>query len=808
MKMFRLDLRYSLRIFRKNPSYTAITILLLALGIGANTAIFSVANSVLLRPLPYADPERLVVTLHGGDAPVSPADYLDYKKSVRAFEQMGAAQMWGGSLTGGDRPEQIPGVQVTANMMSVLGVAPVIGRTFTPEEEHAGNSNVLLLSYALWQGRFGGDSGVVGKRVSLDRVPYTVIGVMPRGFQFAPFWATRAQMWSPLVLDNRLNDRGGRSLRVFARLREGVSVAEAQAEMDAFARHLAESYPQTNAKLGISVVPLREKVVRSIRPTLLVLLGTVGFVLLIACATVGNLMLARAVARRKEMALRLAVGAGASDLIRMILTEVLVLAASGGIVGILLGHWAVGLAIETLPPGSIPRLADLGFDGTTMLFAGAVTLVTAALAGLLPSMQALRANLNADLKGANRGSDEGGTRGRTRSVLIGAEVALSLVLLAGAGLMMRTMLALQAVDAGFNFRHLLTMQIAISGTDYNQNGRRSTLFGDVRNRLAQMPGVQSVSAINHLPIGGDLWNLEYTIEGRPKPAPGDETSAIYRVAMRGYFHTMQIGLIQGRDFDERDNERAPLVAVINEAMAKRQWPGESPVGKIIHYGITGEEQTLPRTVIGVVRNARQNDWTSPLRDEIYLPYDQRPDSMGLSYLTFVLRTHRDPNGMADAARKYIGAFNKNLPVSELTSMDRVVANELWRQRLATAVIGAFAGVAVLLAAVGIYGVISYSMRYRIREIAIRMALGAESSDLVGLALREGMKPVFVGTFAGLICALALTRYMMTLLYGVTAADPLTFACIVAALLAVCLSANLIPALRTTRVDPLVALRQD
>ena len=808
MKTLKLDLRYSLRIFRKDPGYIAITILLLALGIGANTAIFSVANSVLLRPLPYAHPERLVVTLHGGDAPVSPADYLDYKKSVRAFAQMGAAQAWGGSLTGGDRPEQIPGVQMTASMMQVLGVAPFIGRTFTPEEEHAGNSKVLLLSYALWQGHFGGDAGVVGRQVSLDRVRYTVIGVMPRGFRFAPFWATRAQMWAPLVLDKRLNDRGGRSLRAFARLRDGVTVAQAQSEMDAVAARLAESYPQTNAKLGISVVPLNEKVVRSVRPTLLVLLGTVGLVLLIACATVGNLMLARAVARRKEMALRLAVGARAGDLIRMILTEVLLLAAFGGLVGILFGHWALGVAIGTLPPGSIPRLADLGFDGSTLLFAGAVTLVTAALAGLIPSMQAMRANLNSDLKQADRGSDEGGTRGRTRSALIAAEVALSLVLLAGAGLMMRTMLALQAVDAGFNFRHLLTMQIAVSGTDYDQNGRRANLFHDVRDRLASMAGVESVSAINHLPIGGDIWNLDYTIEGRPKAAPGEQPSAVYRVAMPGYFRTMQIGLIQGRDFDQHDNESAPLVAIVNEAMAKRQWPNQSPLGKVIHYGITNEELTLPRTVIGVVRNARQNDWTSPIRDEIYLPYDQRPDSMGLSYLTFVLRTRRDPNSMSEAALQFIGTFNKSLPVSEVTSMDRVIANELWRQRLATALIGAFAGIAVFLAAVGIYGVISYSMRYRIREIGIRMALGAESRDLVTLALREGMKPVLIGAFVGLVLAFALTRFMLTLLYGVSAADPLTFAWVIAALLAVCVSANLIPAVRTTRVDPVVALRHD
>ncbi|MGI9072937.1 MAG: ABC transporter permease [Bryobacteraceae bacterium] len=808
MKTLRLDLRYSLRTLRKDPTYAGITILLLALGIGANTAIFSVANSVLFRPLPYAHPERLVVTLHQGEFPVSPADYLDYKKNVRAFDEMGAAQMWGGNLTGGDRPEPIAGIQVTANMMRLLGVAPMLGRSFRSEEEHPGGSKVLLLSYGLWKQRFGGDRSLVGRQVSLDRVPYTVIGVMPAGFRFAPFWATRAEMWSPLVLGERLNDRDGRSLRVFARLRSGVTVAQAQSEMDAVARHLAELYPQTNAKLGISVVPLHEKVVHPVRPTLLVLLGTVGFVLLIACATVGNLMLGRAVGRRKEMALRLAVGARRGDLIRMTLIEVLLLAVMGGLAGVVLGDWAVAVLNTTLPPGSIPRQAELSFDGIALLFAGGVTVVSALLAGLIPSMQAARADLNADLKQGNRGSSSQGTGGsRARPVLIAAEVALSLVLLAGAGLMMRTMLALQAVDAGFNPHNLLTMQIAVSGTDYDRDGHRANVFREVRNRLAVLPGVLSVSAINHLPIGGDIWSLDYTIEGRPKPAPGDEMSAVYRVIMPGYFRTMQIGLVQGRDFSGHDNEQAPAVAVINEAMAKRRWPGESALGKVIRYGITQDEGKQARTIVGVVRNARQNDWTSPPNDEIYLPYDQRPDSMGLSYLTFVLRTRNDPNHMAPTVLKGVSAFNKNLPLSEVASMERVISDELWRQRLAAILMEAFAGVAVLLAAVGIYGVISHSMRHRTHEIGIRMALGAQSSDLIGLTLREGMKPVLLGAVAGLMFALALTRFMQTLLYGVTA-DPLTFAGIIAVLMTVCIGANLIPALKVTRVDPVVALRQE
>jgi putative ABC transport system permease protein len=508
------------------------------------------------------------------------------------------------------------------------------------------------------------------------------------------------------------------------------------------------------------------------------------------------------------MALRLAVGARRADLIRMTLIEVLLLAAMGGVVGVVLGDWAVAVLNATLPPGSIPRQAELSFDGIAVLFAGAITVVSALLAGLIPSMQAARADLNTDLKQGNRGSSQGtGGRG-TRSALIAAEVALSFVLLAGAGLMMRTMRALQAVDAGFNPHNLLTMQIAVSGTDYDRDGHRANVFREVRNRLAAVPGVQSVSAINHLPIGGDIWSLDYTIEGRPKPAPGDEMSAVYRVVMPGYFLTMQIGLVQGRDFNGHDNEQAPAVAIINEAMAKRRWPGESPLGKVVHYGVTQDEQKQARTIVGIVRNARQNDWTSPPNDEIYMPYDQRPDSMGLSYLTFVMRTGNDPNHVVTGVLKGVSAFNKSLPVSEVASMERVISDELWRQRLAAILMGAFAGIAVLLAAVGIYGVISHSMRHRTQEIGIRMALGAKSSDLIGLALGEGMKPVLIGAVAGLIFALSLTRFMQTLLYGVTAADPLTFAGIVAVLMAVCIVANLIPALRVTRIDPVVALRQE
>ena len=808
MNHLLLDIRHALRSLKKDPGYAAVAVLLFALGIGANTAIFSVANSVLLRPLPYQDPERLVVTLHQGNAPVSPADYLDYKKSVPAFQQMAAAQMWGATLTGGDRPERIPGLAVSANTMSLLGVQPMLGRWFRPEEEHGGQSKVVLLSYQLWQQRFGSSRDIVGKNVLLDNAPYVIAGIMPEGFRFAPFWATRAQMWTPLVLDNRVQDRDGRSLRVFARLRPGVTYAQAQSQMDAVAANLAKAYPQTNANLSISVVPLKEKVVRSVRPTIFVLLATVGFVLLIACVTVGNLALARAVARRKEMALRLALGARARDLVRGALVEVLLLAMAGCAGGVLLGSWAVDLLLATLPAGSVPRLAEISFDRSGLAFAAVLAVVSALLAGLIPAWQATQTDLNTGLKEAARGNTQGSGRVAGRSLLVAVAVALSLVLMAGAGLMTRTMMSLAAVDAGFNPQHLVTMQVALSGTDYDREGRRANVFRGLRERLAALPGVEAVSAINHLPIAGDLWRLNYSIAGEPVRSPGNQLSAVYRVAMPGYFRTMQTGLLAGRDFQANDNGPAATAAIINESMAKRRWPNQSALGKVITFGTSPQDQAIKRLVVGVVKDVRQDDWTSAPQDEIYLPYDQRPDSMGLSYLTFVMRVRGAPEGALNTAIGAVRGFDKSLTISEAATMNHIIADKLWQQRLATSVMGGFATIALLLAAVGIYGVVSHSMRQRVSEIGVRMALGAKGIDVIRLALREGMRPVVFGVVGGALLALALSRFMSTLLYGVGAADPLTFLSIAVFLMLVCFSANLIPAVRATRIDPLSALRHE
>jgi putative ABC transport system permease protein len=805
MDTLRQDFSYALRLLWKNPGFALVTVLVFALGIGINVAIFTLVNTVLLRPLAYAHPERLVVALHQGTFPVSPADYFDYKRQVSAFEDMGAAQAWGANLSGGSRPESVPGLRMSSSLFRVLRTQPLLGRTFTPEEEHGAAAQVLVLSYRLWQTHFGASPSVIGSKVRLDGVPFTVIGVMPREFRFAPFWATRAQMWSPLVLDQRLGDRGGRSLRVFARLKPNVTLQQAQSEMDRVAQRLAETYPNTNKNLGISVVPLREKVVGQVRPTLMVLMATVGFVLLIACANVANFALTRMVERRKEFALRKAVGASSTRLIRMILTEMIVLGCLGGGAGILMAYSLTDVLPLLLPLQNLPRMAEIGVDTGVLLFAIGATLASVLIAGLTPMLQVAGSEISEPLKESGRSGSESAGKRRVRSILVGAEVALSLVLLAGAGLMIRTMQRLQSVDAGFDPNNVLSFQVALGGTDFDRNGARLAVFQQVRDRLAALPGVRSVSAINHLPIGGDIWTLGYQIEGRPAPPPGQGPSAAYRVVMPGYFNTMRIAILQGRDFTEYDRASAPRVAIINEALARRQWPGQDPIGHRFQFGVA-DQNTETFTVIGIVKNAKQNDWTAPPGDEIYLSYLQRPDSFGLSYLTFVARTAGNPELLTQPALAAVSSVDKDLAVSEMRSMNRVINDYLWRSRVAMLLLTTFAGISLALAGIGIYGVVSYSVKRRTQEIGIRMALGAAPLQVLQLAFSEGMRPIAVGAVAGLCAALALARLMKSLLYEVSVVDPLTFGLVMVVLGGIIALAILIPALRAARLDPVQALR--
>lgn len=806
------DSRHSFRMLLKNKGVTAIAVLAFALGIGANTAIFSVVNSVLLRPLAYRNPERLVVAVTNGATTVSPADYLDWKSEARSFQQLAAAQYWGGNMTGGEKPEWVLGLQVSANMFDMLGAAPLKGRTFLPNEDQAASTRVLVMRHRLWQRRFGGDPALLGRAVMLDGKDYIVIGIMPETFAFAPFWATKAEMWTPLALDGRKQDRGGRSLRVFGRLKDGVDLKMAQAEMDTVSYRLAQQYPKTNAKVFPKMTPLHEMVVGNIRPTLLVLLGTVGFVLLIACANVANLMLARVTARRREIAVRMAIGASRAQLMGQLLTESTLLAVLGGALGVFVAYWGVTLLSAMLPEGSLPRQRELGIDGAALSFTLLASLITGILAGLIPGWQAAKGDLNNALKEGGRSGSEGPGRHRTRAILVACEIAMAFVLLIGAGLMIRSFRNIQSSDPGFNPRHLLSMVVSVSGTAQSDAAHRAAFYSRIEQQLQALPGVKSVSAINHLPVGGDLWTLRYTVAARPVPRAGEELSAVYRVIRPGYFRTMELPLVQGREVTAQDNISAPGVVIVNQALARRQWPGESAIGKQITMDDPAAHPVW-LTVIGVAKDAKQTDWTTPVDDEVYLPFLQSKPHLSdpaghYSYLTFVVRTAGGPIGLAAAAQAAVWNLDRSVRISDVAAMEQLVADKLWRQRVSLWLLGIFAAMALVLAVTGIYGVISHSVAQRTHEIGVRMALGAQRPDVIGLSLREGMSPVLAGVAAGVAIAIGVTRLMTSMLFQVTPLDPLTFGSVAFLMVLVALLANYVPARRACGIDPMLALRHD
>jgi putative ABC transport system permease protein len=808
MEILVRDLRYAVRVLSREPGFTVLALLALALGIGATTAMFTVVDSVLLRPLPYARPERLVVTLHGpaATAPVSPADFLDYRRAARAFDGLSAAQAWGATLGGGERPERIAGLQVTADLFGVLGVRPQLGRTFVAGEDEPGRNHVVVIGHGLWQRRFGADPSLVGRTILLDAEPYLVVGVMPERFRFAPFWQTRAEMWVPLVLSARQDDRGGRSLRLFARLKDGISVAEAQAEMTTIASRLERDYPATNAKIGITVVPLLDKVVSGIRGTLVALMAMVTFVLLIACANVANTLLARASGRQREIALRAAIGASRARLVRQMLTESVLLAGAGAVIGLALAGAGIDWLLGMLPPGSLPRQQDVGIDARVFVVAAAATLVTGVVTGLLPTLTLLRSSLSRAFQDGARGVTDGAGRKRMRGALVASEVTLALALLVCAGLMGRTMQKLSALDPGFAVDGVAVASVTLSGTAFVAPEARTPMFLRVRERLAAMPGVSAASAINHLPLAGDLWRLGYTVEGRPAPGPGQDQSAAYRVVQPGYFGVMSMAL-EGRDFTDADNQSAPHVAIVNRAMANRMWPGESPIGRRIHLPGPGRVQA-PITIVGVVADVRQAEWTAPADDEVYLAYAQRSSEFGLTTMTFVLRTGRDPAAVAASIPREVALLDRTVPVGDVTTMREVAATELWRQRMTAQLTGIFAVVALGLAAIGVHAVVAYSVARRTREFGVRIALGASRASVVGLALREALTPVLAGAVLGLLLAAAAARVIQTLLFEVSALDPIALAGAATVLVAVALAAAWFPARRASALDPVAALKHD
>ena len=794
------DLKYGLSTMRRSPGFAAVAVLTLALGIGANTAIFSVVNAVLLRPLPYRDPARLVTVLHDGWKPVAPANFFDWREQSSSFESVAAAQLWSLTMTGQGQPEQLELLQTSAEMFRVLGVDAALGRTFASGEDQPGREHVVVLSHGFWLRRFGGAPNVVGQQVALDGEPYTIVGVMPPEFQFAPFWATHAEAWVPLNLGQRVNDRRGQSLRVFARLKPGVSLEQAQAEMETINRRLAEQHPRENEGLTVSVDPLHEKVVGKSRPALLIILGAVGFVLLIACANVANLMLAKSALRQREIAVRIALGAGRWRVARQLLTESLILSLAGGGAGLLLASWS-NTALASLGPDTLPRVHTASLDVSVLLFTLGLSLVVGLLFGLAPALRSTKTDLSESLK-SREGLARGRRHERVRQLLVVGEVAVSLVLLVGGGLMMRSFLRLTSVDPGFDPHGVTTATVRLAGPRYATDEQRAAFFQRLTTQLGSLPSVKSASAINHIPLGGDVWTFGFTVEGRPVPPESQRPSAVYRVVRPDYFRTMGAVLLKGRDFTERDDATSTGVVIVNDALARRQWPGEDPLGKRI---TVNSEGTKTREVIGVVRDLKQGEWASEPQPEMYLPHLQAASPRSM---TLVLRTTSNELEVGPEIRREVWAIDKDLPISQVTSMDDVVSESVAQQRFNALLIGLFAATALILAAVGVYGVMSHAVAQRTHEIGVRMALGARGRDVLGMIIRQGLVLTLIGLAVGVAGALALMRVMNSLLYGVSATDPLVFGGVVLTLMLSALLACYVPARRATKVDPLIALRHD
>ncbi len=806
---FTQDLRYGLRGMLRSPGFSLVAIIALALGIGANTAIFSVVNAVLLRPLEYRDADRLVTLLHGGNQPVAPANYLDWREQSKSFEGMGAAEGWGANLSGTDTPEHLVGLRVSVSMFPLLGVEPVAGRVFVDGEDQKGSDHRVVLSYALWQRRFGGERSAVGKTMLLDGEAYTIVGVMPPQFRFAPFWITRAELWAPLPLGDRAQSRGGNSLRVFARLKPAVSLTAARTEIAGITARLEQAYPASNR--DVQVTPLKEKVVGKIQQPLLVMLGAVGFVLLIACANVAHMLLARAASRQKEMALRAALGASRGRVVRQLVAENLLLAVAGAAAGTVLAIAAIR-ALVALRPAGIPRIEAVGLDAQVTLFLLAVTGLTAALFGLAPAMQASVVNLAGALKEGGRSGSDGIGRNRMRSALVSSEFALALMLLVGAGLMVRSLAAMQSINPGFDSRGVLSMVVSVAGSREAEPNQRAVFYPQMLERVRALPGVQSAATINHLPLAGDVWGVPFRIEGRAKPQPGESPRGIYRVVMPGYFETMRIPVMRGRTIRPSDNLATPGVVMINERAAKLYWPGEEALGKRLTLDDEGPAMQW-LTVIGVINDVRESDWTSLPEPAVYLATMQSPKYLNdpaphMAYTTLVVRTTGDPGAMAKAVKEAVWSFDRNLPLSEVLTMDGVLAKVTAPARFQMLLLSSFAAVALLLAAIGIYGVMSYSVSKRRQELGIRMSLGATQGEVLRLVMRQGLTLALAGSVVGIAGAFALSRLMAGMLYSVKPTDPLTFGGVSALLLLVAALATLIPARQATSIDPVIALRNE
>ena len=797
------DLKFGARMLAKNPGFTAVAVLTLALGIGANTAIFSVVNAVLLRPLPYPEPDRLIRVWESNpqrgwlDFSASAPNFEDWRKSNQVFSQLAAQEFTTFNLTGVGDPERIATLSVTTNFFPTLGASPALGRNFLPEEEQAGKNHVVLVSHGLWQRRFGGDPQLIGRTIQLSGESYTVVGIMPPHFPFT----RRTELWVPMILDAAVQPwrahRSNHTLSVIGRLKPGVSLEQAQAQMDTLARQLAQQYPASNAGWGILLRTFYDWLIpEEMRRAFGLLLGAAGFVLLIACANVASLLLARATSRQREVAIRSALGAGRLRVVRQLLTESCLLAGLGGAAGLLLALWGVNL-IAAHPPLDIPRMDEVEINRGVLGFALGISLLTTLIFGLVPALQVSRINLSEAFKEGGR-SLAGGARHRARQVLVIAQIALALVLLIGAGLMVQSFVRLGRVALGFNPENVLKLQTALPVTQYVERSKRAAFYAQALERIRALPGVRGAGAASHTPLSPGNWAMEVAIEGRA-PSSQEPLSADARAVTPQYFHTMCIPLLRGRDFTEQDGPDSTNI-IISDAMARRFWPDEDPIGKRFRPG----DRNPWMTIVGVVGDVHHISLDQDRRPTFYFSSAQ----LGFNALAIVVRTSANPESFAAAVRKEIAALDRDLPIYSVGTMSAIVSDAAGQPRFQATLLGLFAVVALALAAVGIYGVISFAVARRTREIGIRLALGAQASDVFKLVVGEGMKLTIFGVSLGLAASWALTRLMVGLLFGISATDPVTFLIVSLLLAGVALAACYIPARRAMRVDPIVALHYE
>jgi putative ABC transport system permease protein len=808
MQTLLQDLRYGARMLWKNPGFTSIAVITLALGIGANTAIFSVVNAVLLQDLPYRDADRLVMVWEHNrprNRPmnvVNPANYGDWRAQNGVFEDMAAFVDSRSVLTGDGEPEEVATQFATPNLFSVLGVNAIIGRTFTPDDGRPNQPRAVVLGYGFWQRRFGGEPGVIGRKVTLNRGEATIVGVLQPDFRWfikqGSLTGNAAEIWSVLVLTNEMLQRGGRYLSVVARLKPGVEFERAQVELSGIGARLESQYKEFNTGWGVNVVPVRKQLTGEIRTPLLVLLGAVAFVLLIAGANVANLLLARAATRQREIVVRCALGAGRGRIVRQLLTESLLVSLLGGTAGLLLA-WFGADALVSLSPPDLVNLHGVKLSAPVLLFTFGVSLLTGVVFGLAPAFEASRLNLSDALK-EGRGAI-GGTS-RLRNVFVVSEVALALVLLAGAGLLIRSFARLQGVDPGFDARKVLTMRVALPLAKYREESRRVNFFQQAVEKLRALPGVESAGAISFLPFAAPPAGTNFDIEGKPKQPAGQDHVTRVAVTDAHYFEAMRIPLRRGRLFTEQEATAMRHVVVINEALARRYFPGEDPLGRRLTINMKNEN--VPCEVIGVVGDVKHEALDAPAEPMSYWPHPE----LVYNNMTLVVRARGDAASLAAPAHEVIRSLDAEQPVADVRTMAGWLGRSLAKARFSALLLVIFAVVASVLAGVGIYGVISYATTQRTHEIGLRMALGANRSDVFKLVVGQGMKLALAGVLIGLGGASALTGLIKTLLFGVGAKDPLTFGAIAVLMIVVALVACYIPARRATKVDPMVALRYE